>query len=78
MLEAAIQEFIVFRKKIKKPMTDHAVKLMVAKLNKLASSTAEQIEILNQSILNGWQGIFPLKDKTVCIEEEEDSLDDLF
>ena len=78
MLEAAIQEFIVFRKKIKKPMTDHAVKLMLSKLNKLASSTAEQIEILNQSILNGWQGIFPLKDKTVCIEEEEDSLDDLF
>lgn len=78
MLEAAIQEFIVFRKKIKKPMTDHAVKLMISKLNKLASSTAEQIEILNQSILNGWQGIFPLKDKTACIEEEEDSLDDLF
>lgn len=78
MLEAAIQEFIVFRKKIKKPMTDHAVKLMLSKLNKLASSTAEQIEILNQSILNGWQGIFPLKDKTVCIVEEEDSLDDLF
>ena len=78
MLEAAIQEFIVFRKKIKKPMTDHAVKLMLSKLNKLASSTAEQVEILNQSILNGWQGIFPLKDKTVCIEEEEDSLDDLF
>ena len=42
-------------------MSDHAVKLMISKLNKMTSDINEQIEIINQSILNGWQGIFPLK-----------------
>lgn len=84
-LDAAVKEFITFRKKIKKPMTDHAVKLMLSKLNKLSSDTDEQVEILNQSILNGWQGIYPLKREEkksgqngIAIDESKDDLDDLF
>lgn len=86
-LDTAIKEFITFRKKLKKPMTDHAVKLMIAKLNKLSTDIDEQVEILNQSILNGWQGIFPLKQeekKNTCgqngiaIDESKNDLDDLF
>ncbi|MBR5583144.1 MAG: hypothetical protein IKW21_01300 [Lachnospiraceae bacterium] len=61
-LDEAITEFVAFRKKIKKPMTDHAVQLMMNKLNRLSSNVDVQIEILNQSIMNGWQGIFPLKE----------------
>lgn len=61
LLNQAIIEFVAFRKSIKKPMSDHAVKLMISKLNKMTSDINEQIEIINQSILNGWQGIFPLK-----------------
>lgn len=60
-LNQAILDFITFRKSIKKPMTDKAIDLMISKLNKITDSIPEQIEILNQSILNGWQGIFPLK-----------------
>ena len=86
-LNDAIKEFITFRKKLKKPMTDHAVKLMIAKLNKLSSDVDEQVEIINQSILNGWQGIFPLKqdkpqtksgESGIELDETKTDLDDLF
>lgn len=60
-LNLAILSFIDFRKGIKKPMTDHAVGLLIKKLNGMTTDVSEQIEILNQSIINGWQGIFPLK-----------------
>ena len=56
-----LYEFIKFRKGIKKPMTTQAVKLMLNKLNKFSNNDSVKIEILNQSILNGWTGIFELK-----------------
>ena len=59
-LNEAIIAFIDYRKSIKKPMSDRAITLLLGKLNKMSNSVQEQIEILNQSILNGWQGIFPL------------------
>lgn len=59
----AITEFIKMRKMIRKPMTDHALKLMLRELDKLATSEDEQVAILEQSIENSWQGVFPLKDK---------------
>ena len=62
-LNEAILSFIEFRKSIKKPMTDHAVKLLLKKLNEMTGNIPEQIEIINQSIMNGWQGVFPLKEK---------------
>jgi DNA replication protein DnaD len=63
-LNAALVSFVEYRKKIKKPMTDRAVSLLISKLNKMSSSVPEQIEIIEQSIVNGWQGVFPLsKDK---------------
>ena len=65
-LNQAILEFMEFRKSIKKPMTDRAVDLLITKLNGMTSYIPEQIEIINQSIVNGWQGVFPLKnDQTV-------------
>lgn len=60
-LNQAILSFIEFRKNIKKPMTDRAVELLIKKLDGMTDKTEEKIEILNQSIVNGWQGIFPLK-----------------
>jgi hypothetical protein len=57
-----IIEFIEFRKKIKAPMTEHAVKLLLSALFNLSNNANEQRAILNQSILNNWKGIFPLKD----------------
>ena len=62
-LNKAILAFMEFRKSIKKPMTDHAVDLLINKLNGMTSYIPEQIEIINQSIVNGWQGVFPLKNE---------------
>ena len=59
-LAEALAAFAEHRKKLKKPMTDYAKKLILNKLKKLAKTEQEQIAILNQSIENGWQGIFPL------------------
>ena len=57
----AILDFITFRKEIKSKMTDKAIELMVDKLNKLASSNKDKIDIINQSIERGWKGLFELK-----------------
>ena len=61
-LDDAIAGFIEFRKKIKKPMTDRAVRLAVGKLRQMTSDVDEQVAIVEQSVMNGWQGLFPLKD----------------
>lgn len=60
LLNETIISFVEFRKSIKKPMNDNAIKLLISKLNKMTPDVNIQIEILNQSIMNGWQGIFPL------------------
>ncbi|MEK5167133.1 hypothetical protein NYE69_33165 [Paenibacillus sp. FSL R5-0527] len=62
VLLESLNSFYEYRKKSKKPMTDAAIKLLLKKLNDLASDDETKAEILNQSILNGWQGIFPIKD----------------
>ncbi len=59
-LAEALKAFEEHRKKLHKPMTDRAKELLLSKLSKLASTEQEQIEILNQSIVNGWQGVFAL------------------
>lgn len=51
-------------------MTEHAIKLMINKLGQLSSEPKEQKEIINQSIINGWKGIFPLKEE---FKKKEDS-----
>lgn len=62
-LRDAIIEFVKFRKLIKKPMTNKALELIIAKLNKLGASDRERVAILNQSIERGWAGVFSLKDE---------------
>lgn len=59
-LNQAILDFVDYRKKIKKPVTDRALELLIKKLDKMTPSQDEKIDILNQSIMNGWQGIFAL------------------
>ena len=69
-LQNAIVSFVEFRKGIKKPMTDRAIDLLIGKLNSMATDIHTQIEILNQSIMNGWQGIFPLKDEVRIVNRQ--------
>ena len=64
-LRDTIYEFIKMRKAIKAPMTSNALKLMLKKLDKLASNDVHcdiRINILEQSIMNSWKGIFELKE----------------
>lgn len=59
-LNQAVIDFIEFRKKIKAPMTDKGVNIMINKLDKMTDDNNEKISILEQSIMNGWKGVFPL------------------
>lgn len=61
-LNDAIAEFVKFRKGIKKPMSDRAITLMMNKLESLSHDKHEQVQILNQSIMQGWTGLYALKD----------------
>lgn len=60
LLNKALLDFLTFRAEIKAPMTDHAIDLLMKKLSVYDSDTA--IAMLEQSILNRWKGIFPLKE----------------
>ena len=62
-LEQAIKDFIDHRKKLKKPMTDHAVDLLVNKLNKITLDTREQIGLINTAIEHGWQTVYEPKEE---------------
>ena len=50
------------RNKIKKSLTPHALNLILKELNKITPNIDEQVLIVQQSIKNGWQGVFPLKE----------------
>lgn len=61
-LDDALRGFEEMRKKLRKPLTDRAKKLTLGKLEKLAPGNEEmQIAILDQSVENSWQGVYPLK-----------------
>jgi hypothetical protein len=60
-LAEALNEFVKMRLSIKKPLTERAVKIMLDKLDDFGRTDYEKIQVLNQSIMNCYQGIFPLK-----------------
>lgn len=63
-LREVLIDFEEMRKSIKKPMTDRARTVLVKKLNELANGDIEmQIQIVEQSILNSWQGVYELKER---------------
>ena len=64
-LVEAIKDFIKMRKTIKKPITDRGLKMILNKLDQYGNDDLEKIEILENSIVNCWQGVFELKNKKV-------------
>lgn len=73
-LNKAFLDYIDFRKKIKKPMTDRAIELAISKLDNLSKGDNDTaIQILEQSILNGWQALYPLKGSE---QKQEKSIED--
>lgn len=57
----SFEAFIEHRKKIKAPMTHLAQTKLIAELSRLREDGNEPVAVLDQSILNGWKGVFPLK-----------------
>ena len=64
-LVEAIKDFIKMRKTVKKPITDRGLKMILNKLDQYGNDDLEKIEILENSIMNCWQGVFELKNKKV-------------
>lgn len=62
-LREALHAFVESRRAIRKPLSPHGLHLALQELDKLAATDdALKVAIVNQSVLNGWQGLFPLKD----------------
>lgn len=55
--------FIEMRNTIKKPMTDHAMKLAIEKLKKFLDAGQDIEAVLNNSTMSNYQGLFELKAK---------------
>jgi predicted phage replisome organizer len=60
--ETLWNSFLEMRKKAKSIPTDKAKELLLSKLNKLKNDGNDPNKVLEQSIMNGWKGLFPLKD----------------
>ena len=60
-LQEPLREYVKMRKAIKKPITTHGLELALKRLNELTSDTSVAVKIINQSIMNSWQGLFELK-----------------
>lgn len=55
--------YLAMRKKIKKPATDYAMKLLVDKLEKFKANGQDVQKVLEKSITAGWQDVFEIHDK---------------
>jgi len=59
-LDGMIEEFISYRKKLKKPMTERAISMLKNRLEKLAPGNDElKIQLLETSIYKGWLDVYP-------------------
>ena len=62
-LKTTINDFISMRNKIKKPVTQRAVKGILNKLDSFTNNDVEKILILENSIENCWLSVYELKNK---------------
>lgn len=76
-LQSAYLDFIEMRKKIKKPLTDKALELIIGKVNNLSSDTETQIAIIDQSVEHCWQSVYPLKDD-ITVKSQDKPSDNIF
>lgn len=74
-LNEAFLSFIADRKERGKKMTTRAIDMAVKKIDELsAGDSSLAIQIINQSIANGWSGLFPYKAAGQQQQESEQSL----
>lgn len=71
--EKTLDEFIKMRKAIKKPITEEWIKLVKQKLEKMYPGNQDlQIQVLQNSISNSWQWVFPLKEGKDKIDQNSE------
>ena len=62
----ALNEFVLMRKKIKKPITEKWIDLIKSKLNEMYPDDKQlQIKCLYKSIENSWQWVFALSEQDI-------------
>jgi hypothetical protein len=60
--------FKEMRQAIKKPMTGRAAELTIKKLESLRRAGSPANKVLEQSIMNSWQGVFPIKAEEIPVQ----------
>ena len=60
-LQEPLRGFVEMRKSLKNPLTPHALELSIKKLYRMSDSPKERVDIVDQAIMNGWRGFYPLK-----------------
>lgn len=73
-LRTALGEFVKMRKTLRKPLTENALNLQLKELNKLGDNDSVKLAVVNQSVMNSWQGFYPLKKEAAqkAQRQEED------
>ena len=70
MLDAeAWDNFVEFREEKKSALTERAVTLAFTKLDDLRKDGNDPVKVIEQSILNGWKGLFELTRKTSSADQ---------
>lgn len=66
------REFVKHRERLRAPMTDDAKRRMVLELARLSAKGDDPGEVLGQSIVRGWKGVFPLKETNKKVGKSDD------
>ena len=72
----AWKAFVEMRKAIKKPMTEYAMKLRASDLMRLFKEGQDPVAVLNQSVGNNYQDLYPVKKKNEEIQPASKSSHD--
>lgn len=75
-LDKAIRDFIEHRKKLKRPMTDHAIDLFVRHLDKMADSVPGKIELIDYAIQKGWLDVYPKNERPPTVRSGTTQVDE--
>lgn len=59
----ALLEFEKMRKKMRKPITEHGFELLLKELARLRREGNDTLEVVNQSIMRSYQGLFPVRNE---------------
>ncbi len=62
-LRQALRDYSIMRNKIKAPLTERAVTLLLNKLDTLASTEDLKIKLLENATLSNWKSVYPLKEE---------------